>query len=208
MHNRTHSIAACAHSRTELCARNSAQLCRASMRESLASARKKQLTGSSSQEAAHRKQLAGSSSQEAARRKQLTGSSSWEALPPEQWHFSQSGTLSLPNKCAPFCRTTPSPLLECGSKQRAWVTAWTFMPISRSDSIHKNITFRKNAKEGKSKDSPNPFSALPSVLMDKIVEEFDDKQLRALASTNRAWNRPMLQCLGSAVGGQRTFDTS
>ena len=44
--------------------------------------------------------------------------------------------------------------------------------------------------------------------MDNIVEKFDDKQLRALASTNKTWNRPMLQCLGSAVGGQSTFDTS
>tara|TARA_B100000524_G_scaffold252278_1_gene136087 strand:- start:67 stop:264 length:198 start_codon:yes stop_codon:yes gene_type:complete len=63
-------------------------------------------------------------------------------------------------------------------------------------------------KRDNGKDSPNPFSALPDVLMDKIVEELNDKEVRALASTKKAWNRPMLQCLGSAVGGQRTFDTS
>ena len=63
-------------------------------------------------------------------------------------------------------------------------------------------------KREKNEDPPNPFSALPDVLMDKIVEKLNDKEVRALASTNKTWNRPMLQCLGSAVGGQSTFDTS
>ena len=63
-------------------------------------------------------------------------------------------------------------------------------------------------KREKGKDPPNPFSALPDVLMDKIVEKLSDKEVRALANTNKTWNRPMPQCLGSAVGGQSTFDTS
>ena len=62
-------------------------------------------------------------------------------------------------------------------------------------------------KREKSKDSPS-LSALPDVLIAKIVEELNDKEVRALASTNKEWNRPMLQCLGSAVGGQSTFDKS
>ena len=63
-------------------------------------------------------------------------------------------------------------------------------------------------KREKGKDPPNPFSALPDVLMDKIVEKLSDKEVRALANTNKTWNRPMPQCLGSAVGGPSTFDTS